>query len=83
MFERQILTRPGSEDGTRARNPLGRISAPAEQAEAVLWLLSDAASFITGECLTADGGTTEVPLTDKRAIARAILDQISNTRSNS
>ena len=33
--------------------------------------------------LTADGGTTEVPLTDKRAIARAILDQISSTRSNS
>lgn len=58
MFERQKLTRPGGEDGTRARNPLGRISAPAEQAEAALWLLSDAASFITVECFTADGGTT-------------------------
>jgi phosphopantothenoylcysteine decarboxylase/phosphopantothenate--cysteine ligase len=32
--------------------------------------------------LTADGGATEVALTDKRAVARAILDQIATTRSN-
>jgi phosphopantothenoylcysteine decarboxylase/phosphopantothenate--cysteine ligase len=31
--------------------------------------------------LGADGSATDVPLTDKRAIARAILDAISNTRS--
>jgi phosphopantothenoylcysteine decarboxylase/phosphopantothenate--cysteine ligase len=29
------------------------------------------------------GGAHEVPLTDKRAIARAILDAVSTTRSNS
>lgn len=58
MFERQMLTRPGGTEGTRARIPIGRIAEPAEQAEAALWLLSDAASFVTGECLTADGGTT-------------------------
>jgi phosphopantothenoylcysteine decarboxylase/phosphopantothenate--cysteine ligase len=33
--------------------------------------------------LGADGSSTDVPLSDKRAIARAILDAISNTRSNS
>ena len=33
--------------------------------------------------LGADGSTLEVPLADKRAIARSILDAISNTRSNS
>jgi phosphopantothenoylcysteine decarboxylase/phosphopantothenate--cysteine ligase len=33
--------------------------------------------------LGADGSATDVPLSDKRAIARAILDAISNTRSNS
>ena len=33
--------------------------------------------------LGADGSSTDVPLTDKRAIARSILDAISNTRSNS
>jgi phosphopantothenoylcysteine decarboxylase/phosphopantothenate--cysteine ligase len=31
--------------------------------------------------LDAQGGATEVPLTDKRAIARAILDAVSTTRS--
>jgi len=33
--------------------------------------------------LDSDGGAHEVPLTDKRAIARAILDAVSTTRSNS
>ena len=32
--------------------------------------------------LGADGGAQEVPLTDKRAVARAILDAVSTTRSN-
>jgi phosphopantothenoylcysteine decarboxylase/phosphopantothenate--cysteine ligase len=32
--------------------------------------------------LGADGAAQEIPLTDKRAIARAILDAVSNTRSN-
>ena len=32
--------------------------------------------------LSADGTSTEVPLSDKRAIARAILDRIADTRSN-
>ncbi|MGK2947593.1 MAG: bifunctional phosphopantothenoylcysteine decarboxylase/phosphopantothenate--cysteine ligase CoaBC [Acidimicrobiales bacterium] len=32
--------------------------------------------------LTADGRSTDIPLADKRAIARAVLDQIATTRSN-
>lgn len=39
-----------------AENPAGRLGAPAEVAEAVVWLCSDAASFITGQTLTIDGG---------------------------
>jgi len=31
--------------------------------------------------LSADGSAREIPLTDKRAVARAILDQVSTTRS--
>jgi len=38
--------------------PMGRIGTPAEVAEAVVWLCSDAASFITGIPLPIDGGTT-------------------------
>jgi NAD(P)-dependent dehydrogenase (short-subunit alcohol dehydrogenase family) len=42
-----------------ARVPMGRISAPSEIAQAILWLCSDAASFITGHTLAIDGGLTE------------------------
>lgn len=38
--------------------PLGRIGRPEDVAEAVRWLLSDAASFVTGERITVNGGHT-------------------------
>ena len=36
--------------------PLGRVGAAEEVAEAVVWLCSDAAAFITGTSLVIDGG---------------------------
>lgn len=38
--------------------PLGRIGAATEAAEAVQFLASDAADFVTGQILTVDGGRT-------------------------
>lgn len=36
--------------------PMGRMGQPAEVAEAVIWLCSDAASFVTGHAINVDGG---------------------------
>ena len=38
--------------------PMGRMGEPSEVAEAVIWLCSDAASFVTGHALPVDGGWT-------------------------
>lgn len=39
-----------------ARRPLGRVGTPNEIAQAVLYLASDASSFVTGTSLVVDGG---------------------------
>ena len=43
-----------------ARVPMGRWSQPEEQSESVLFLVTDRSSFITGQCLSANGGSTIV-----------------------
>jgi 2,5-dichloro-2,5-cyclohexadiene-1,4-diol dehydrogenase 1 len=39
-------------------HPIGRLAQPEEIAEAAAWLLSDAASFVTGAAIVVDGGYT-------------------------
>jgi NAD(P)-dependent dehydrogenase (short-subunit alcohol dehydrogenase family) len=38
--------------------PLGRVGRPEEIADTVLWLASDAASYVTGQSISVDGGLT-------------------------
>jgi 2-keto-3-deoxy-L-fuconate dehydrogenase len=45
-------------DELRARQPLGRLGTPDEIAEAVAYLVSDAAAFVTGSVFVIDGGLT-------------------------
>ena len=46
----------GDAEKAAAGVPMQRVGRPEEVAEAVVWLCSDKASFITGHILPIDGG---------------------------
>ena len=45
-------------DALRARQPMGRLGTTCEIAEAIAYLASDSAAFVTGSVLVIDGGLT-------------------------
>lgn len=56
---RRLVDEAGeSLDALRARQPLGRLGTPDEIAEAIVYLASDRAAFVTGSVFTIDGGLT-------------------------
>lgn len=56
MVEQLMDANPALKDRLVAKAPIGRIGAAGEAAWPIVFLLSDAASFITGHVLLADGG---------------------------
>jgi NAD(P)-dependent dehydrogenase (short-subunit alcohol dehydrogenase family) len=59
VFTRYSPEDPSAVETMYAQNvPLQRIGEPAEAAEAIVWLASDAASYVIGHSLIVDGGLT-------------------------
>jgi NAD(P)-dependent dehydrogenase (short-subunit alcohol dehydrogenase family) len=56
MVERATGGDPEVEAQFATMEPVGRMGKPEEVAEAVVWLCSDAASFVTGHSMVVDGG---------------------------
>ena len=58
MLEALLQENPRMEPAMMAAVPMRRLGAPEEVAEAVVWLCSDRAAFVTGHGLVVDGGMT-------------------------
>ena len=58
MVERLTGGNPETEAQFTVMEPVGRMGTPEEIAESVVWLCSDAASFVTGHPMVVDGGLT-------------------------
>lgn len=56
LFDRVEQVIPGAAAAAPGTVPMGRVGEPEEVAEAVVWLCSDAASYITAMAMSVDGG---------------------------
>ena len=52
----RLMPDPSFEEMARNRVPLKRFGTPREIADAAVFLLCDGAGYVTGDCLTVDGG---------------------------
>jgi NAD(P)-dependent dehydrogenase (short-subunit alcohol dehydrogenase family) len=58
MMDRFSGGTPEGRERVIAQEPIGRMGKPEEIAAAVVWLCSDAASFVLGHAMVVDGGQT-------------------------
>jgi NAD(P)-dependent dehydrogenase (short-subunit alcohol dehydrogenase family) len=56
LAARAVLTSDEAKARILSRTPMKRLGEPSEIADVVAWLVSDAASYVTGEIVTVDGG---------------------------
>jgi NAD(P)-dependent dehydrogenase (short-subunit alcohol dehydrogenase family) len=56
LAAKAVLTSDEAKARIMSRTPMKRLGEPCEIADAVAWLASDAASYVTGEIVTVDGG---------------------------
>jgi NAD(P)-dependent dehydrogenase (short-subunit alcohol dehydrogenase family) len=56
LFENLTSTTPGHAEESLKAIPMGRLGKPEDMAKAVIWLCSDASSYITGHALPLEGG---------------------------
>lgn len=58
MLHRVLQGNEEAMRGAARMHPIGRFGTPEESAAAIVWLLSDAASFVCGQSIGVDGGYT-------------------------
>ena len=56
LAAKAVLTSDAARNKILSRTPMKRLGEPSEIADVVAWLASDAASYVTGEIVTVDGG---------------------------
>jgi NAD(P)-dependent dehydrogenase (short-subunit alcohol dehydrogenase family) len=56
LAAKAVLTSEDAKARIMSRTPMKRLGEPSEVADAVAWLASDAASYVTGEIVVIDGG---------------------------